>query len=302
VGAQITKASLYNYEKMMEFKFHKGDKIIISRRNDVIPAVEENLTKNSEGSKDLILSKCPSCGNKLKIKGVHLHCDNKECPEVNMKKIIYWVKQCEMTDVSEKTIQTLFNKKLIKNVKDLYFLKKEQMIGIEGFGEKTIDNIINEISKTKEMTISQFIGRLGIPLILEKTVKNLEIKNIQDFWNLIKKEQVNFVAEENIKKWMREEKNYNFFIELINIISIKTEEIKQGEKKMKVCMTGSDPWKKGRNTLVEEIEKKGYEFSNTVTKDTKILICENIIGNSTKLQKAKKDGIKLVSYQEFFGE
>ena len=93
--------------------------------------------------------------------------------------------------------------------------------------------------------------------------------------------------------------NMDFISELYN--ALKVSDIKEEtQNKIKVCMTGSDPFKLGRKALIEKIEQKGYEFSETVTKEVKILICEDVNGNSGKLQKARKDGVTLMSYEEFF--
>jgi DNA ligase (NAD+) len=295
VGAMISNASLYNYERMEEFHFHKGDKIIISRRGDVIPKIIKNLTPHNETSQELIPHFCPVCKVNTIIVDKHILCQNSDCIGRRTQKILFWVQQCKMKDISEKTIETLVNNNLIKDITDLYSLTSQQLQGIEGFGEKTIYNIINEIKQTKRMKISQFIGRLGIPLVQEKSVKNLGIETLSDFLCF---KDTTFIAGQNLIQWKKE--NMDLIEELLSIISIELETKQQGEKKMRVCMTGSDPWKKGRNELIKEIEKKGYEFSNSVTKDTNILICEDVNGNSGKLQKARKDGIKLMSYEEFF--
>ena len=300
VGATITKASLYNWDQFYKFNFNPGDQIIVSRRNDVIPAIEQNLTKNNCPSPEFLPKKCPFCGSKVEKVGVHLKCTNPiTCTEQQIQKVIYWIKQCEFEEVSEKTIRTLFENGIIYNINDLYFLPNkpelvETMKGLIGFGEKTVKNLLYQIEQSKNMTIIQFIGRLGIPLVQEKSVKNLEIKSYNEFLNF---KDTSYIMGQNLINFRKE--NMDFISELYN--ALKVSDIKEEtQNKIKVCMTGSDPFKLGRKALIEKIEQKGYEFSETVTKEVKILICEDVNGNSGKLQKARKDGVTLMSYEEFF--
>jgi len=198
-----------------------------------------------------------------------------------------------MEGVSTATIQTLYDYKLLTNIVDLYNLKnhRDEILKINGFGENKVDNLLDQIEKSKKMNVVQFLSRIGIENVGEKGLINLGIKSIQDFWNLTQSDYVNGQTIIEFKK-----NNIDFINQMIDIIQPTDIMIKNSNGK--VCMTGTGP--KGRKELIEIIEKKGFEFVGSVDKDTNILLCEDITSGSNKLEKAKKLGIKLMSYDEFF--
>jgi DNA ligase (NAD+) len=242
---------------------------------------------------NLIPENCPSCGGSLIKSGVHLKCDNEFCPEKDIQIITNWCKTCEMDDFAESTIRTLYENKFIENIIDLYTLKdKDQYLkGIPGFGDKKIDNMLVQIEKSKTMTIVEFLARLGIELVGEKAIKKLGIKTIEDFWNF---NDGNYVIGKNLIEYR--EKHITELLNLMSMLNIKN--IIDKQIKGKVCLTGEGH--AGRKELIKELESMGYEFVNGITKETNILITNDVNGNSTKLQKAKKLGITLMSYEQFF--
>ena len=243
---------------------------------------------------ELIPNYCPSCGSVLEIESVHLHCHNTDCFEKNIQIIVNWVKKCNMDQISDSTVRLLYDNLCIKNIIDLYFLEEqyESLRELPGMGLKKIENLFYQIEKSKSMTIVEFLARLSIDSIGEKAIIKLGIKTIKDLW-LFNKDT--YVTGQKLIAYRIE--NEQFIKDLINVLSIK--DIKdKGENKMKVCMTGTGH--ESRVNLIHKIEEMGYEFVSSVTKDTNILICEDVNGESVKLQKARKAGIKLVSYVEFF--
>lgn len=292
-GATIKNVTANNFENIEKLKLNKGDKIHISRANDVIPYLIESVAM--ENKSKLIPIACPSCGILLEVKGVHLNCTNKNCPEKNIQQITYWVEKNNMDEVAEATIRILYEEKLIKNIIDLYNLKdKVQSLRkkIDGFGKKKIENLLTQIEKSKSMTIPQFLARLGIELVGEKAIKKLGIKTEQEFWNF---NDLTYKIGQNLINFR--ENNITYLLNLMSMLNIKNL-AEKGENKMKVCMTGEGP--DTRKNLIIKLNSMGYEFSPSITKETNILICEDTKGNSTKLQKARKLGIKLVNYEEFF--
>lgn len=296
-GSTIQRVTANNYGNVKKLKLNIGDKIHISRANDVIPHLIETVPVKKES--DLIPIDCPSCKTKL-IWGtneggeqIHLQCTNKYCPDKIIKIISYWVKENEMDDFAESTIRTLYENKFIENIIDLYTLKdKDQYLkDIPGFGDKKIDNMLAQIEKSKNITIVQMLSRLGIELVGEKAIKKLGIKTEIDFWNF---NDTTYKIGQNLIEYR--EINKKFIIDLMSILNIQDATDKHS--KGKVCMTGEGH--KGRKDLIKELESMGYEFINGITKETNILITNDINGNSSKLQKAKKLGTKIMSYEEFF--
>ncbi|HPS57903.1 MAG TPA: hypothetical protein PK514_07330 [Spirochaetota bacterium] len=296
-GAKLERATLNNYMNVKRLKVHRGDKLVVQRANDVIPFVQENLSSHGRivFSDELIVKICPSCGSEPVTSGVHIKCINQECEEQIIQRIIYWVKSCDIENVAEATVRTLFKLGRIKNIRDLYQVKEKDFEGVEGFAKKKIDNFIKEINASKRMTARELLSRLGIPLVQKKSLAKMGIASVDDF--LAFSDDL-YVIGRNIIDWKNDPANMSMLNELLEVLEITAEAGSAG--KGKVCMTGSGPGK--RNNLIKLIEGMGYEFSPTVTRDLDILICEDPAGKSSKLENARKNNIKLMSYGEFFGD
>ena len=294
-GARIERASLSNYETVKKMGISAGNRLLIERANDVIPYVRENLDfdASSEPGSDLIISNCPSCETGLEEQGVHLHCPNTECPETSIQKIIFWVKESGIDQIAEATIRSLYNKKIIKNIKDLYKINEDDLKGIEGFADKKISSFIAEVSSSRNMSAREFIAKLGIPLVQKKALAKLKIFSMKDFFDF---NDPSYIIGQNIISWKKNKTNLSLVKDLAEVLEINDETV--NEAKLKVCMTGKGPLP--RKELINKIENMGYEFSETITSDTSILLCENSEGTSSKLQKARKNGIKLIGYSDFF--
>jgi DNA ligase (NAD+) len=286
-GARVTRCTLNNYENVINLKLGKGNRVEIKRANDVIPFFSKNLDKG----KPPIPKQCPSCKSLLQVEGIHLVCNNSLCEEQAVLKIIHWCEAREMEFFSESSIRALFNAHKIKYIRDLYNLTESSFKSLEGFGSKKISNALDQIEKTKTMDIGEFVDGLGIDLCGEKAIAKLGIKTAKD---LLSFNDSTFVIGQNIMEYVR--KNRAFVEGILSVVKITQKEVKMGAKK--VCMTGAGP--KTRNELIDDIEAKGDVFVSSVTKDTQILVCEDVTGDSSKLQKARKQGVKLMSYEEYF--
>jgi len=296
-GAKLERATLNNYENVLRLKVQRGDTLVVQRANDVIPFVQENRSSHgrTDFNDELVADECPSCKSKPVRSGVHLRCVNPACEEQSIQKIIYWVKSCDIENVAEATVRTLFSLGRVKNIRDLYNITEKDFEGVEGFAEKKIANFINEMRASRKMTPRELISRLGIPLVQKKSLVKLGIYTVEDFLSY---KDDTYVIGRNIIEWKSDSSNMALFNELCELLEL-TEDT-GGSAKGKVCMTGKGPGK--RNDLIKIIEEAGYEFSNTVTRDLEILICEDVNGKSSKLDNARKNGIKLMSYDEFFGD
>lgn len=287
-GAKIERCTLDNLENVIFKSIGKGSRVIISRANDVIPHLDKNL--DMLASKDLIPDHCPSCSGNLYQKGVHLVCKNKDCPEQNLQKIVHWCKSRNMVAFSESSIRTLFNNNIIKTIRDLYYLTPSHFANTEGFAEKKINNALDQINITKEMTIAEFVDGLGIDLVGIKAMKKLNINTPEELFNF---NDSTYIIGQNIIEYVSE--NKEDIQNLLNAVIIKKEKIMSGKK---VCMTGTGH--KKRKELEEDIVAKGDTPTDSISKDTQILVCEDTNGTSSKLVKARKLGIVLMSYPEYF--
>jgi DNA ligase (NAD+) len=298
-GATLARASLHNRAFVESMALQLGDELLIERANDVIPYVKENLSSSMrEGESfmsNLAPSHCPVCGSAVVEEGVHLKCSNLECPERKIQTVLYWVKESGMDQVAEATIRLLFDKKIIANVSDMYKIEASDLEGLDGFGDKKIYNFLTQLEKVRTMEAPALISKLGIPLVQMKALKKLGINSMEAFMAF---EDETFVIGRNILAWKKNPDNMRFLQDLLSVVNVQ--DSKDIQTLGQICMTGKGPM--GRKEIQKIIEDKGYEFSSSVTGSTTILLCENPDGGSSKLQKARKMGIQLVSYEDFLSE
>ncbi len=287
----MQNATLNNYENVQKLDLHIGDTVEIENANEILPFFKAKIECGKGES--LLIENCPCCGSKLVRNGVHMQCKRHDsCKDQIVKRINDYCVKCEMDGVALSTIETLYENRFIYSIEDLYTLKDayDSLIRIDGFGEKKIDNLLKQIEKSKTQTVVQFISRLGIESVGERAVENLNIDTMEKFWNF---NDAKYINGQSIIEFRNEFKNdiHN----LLKYITIIETEKKSGKL---VCMTGKGP--KGRKELITDIEAKGFTFSESINKELEYLICEDINGSSSKLEKARKLGIKLISYGEFF--
>ena len=297
-GATLERASLHNAETVQKLCLAIGDTLLIERANDVIPYVKTNLShhENRQLTNSLIPVQCPSCGADLHHRGVHVHCPNKNCPDRQVEKVLYWVNCCQMENIAEATIRQLFEKKLLRSVVDLYHITGEDLAKLEGFAEKKIENFLREIEKSRFMTAQEFVARLGIPLVQEKALQRLGVYAMSDFWHF---RDDQYVIGRNLIAWRDDADNDALVQELCKVLHIEDVQREKADLPQ-VCCTGSGPLP--RNELGKVLASLGYAISDSVTKETTLLLCEKPEGSSSKLVKARKMNIPIRSYQEFFKE
>ena len=297
-GVTIQRATLNNYKNVIEQDLAKEDIIEISRANDVIPYFNGVISK-AEPQDRFVIENCPICCSLLMPVGVHIKCVNPQCPEQQLQKIVYYCKKAEMDGVAEATLRLLFDADMIESPLSLYYIKEdipeEDVYELEGMGKSKFENLLQQIEKSRTCTVQDFITRLGIESVGKKALKKLHINTIDNFDDF--KDDTYSIGREIIK-WKEDKYNSDIFFELLGVIKFKGESIM--ETKGHVAMTGKGD--KGRKELVADIEAMGYEFDSSVNSNTNILICEDVDGSSSKLVKARKQGIQLMAYNEFFEE
>jgi DNA ligase (NAD+) len=293
-GAQITRATLNNYKQILDLKLNIGDSIFVQRANDVIPKITE--CKKIVPYEPILDVRC-GCGtfSDLSLDGVHIYCKNPKCREKIIEQILFWVQKIGIEFFSRSTITTLYDLGKLNSIEDLYRLDYSTLSGIHGLGDKKIYNIINEVKRTSSMSQLDFLSSLGIPMVGKRVFQKLGIFTIQDFLNW---KSFAYVTGEKIIEWKSDSFNIELFNSLVKCINFTEEEKMNSANKIGVCATGKGPFT--RNDLVKKInESKDYFWVDSINNSVKILLCDDPSDNSSKLQKARKSGIKLVKYSDF---
>ncbi len=307
-GATIERATLNNYKHVNKLLLNIGDKITVILNNDVIPGIEENISargRDAEGFKsDSTPTICPYCGSVLQSKGVHLHCGNKDCKEQEVVKLIYWIDKSDVKDVGESMIRALHTAGKLKTVTDVYTITSADMSGIEGIGAKKSENFVKVMAEDRTIRPVDLLSRMNIPLVRDKALKKLGIKTVEEFMTFTGKgfttqggEPLAIVT--NILEWRSDIENVNLLGELsviMNVLPPESDVVAKG----KICITGKGCMP--RKELEALITERGYEPVKTLNKETDILIIADPNSTSSKAVKARKNGTKLMSYEEFIND
>jgi len=161
-GVRVNRASLANYSRFMKLKLGKGDKILVSRRNDVIPYLEEII--ESKGNYFKPPTHCPECNTMLEVdeNETFLICPNDDCPALQTGNLIKWIYGLEIKSLGVGIIEHLFTAKLVKEPADFYKLKASDISNLEGLGERSANKILKNLHDKKELTLPEFIGNLNM--------------------------------------------------------------------------------------------------------------------------------------------
>lgn len=314
-GTIVSRASLHNVSILQNLELGIGDDILIYKANMIIPQIAENLTK----SKNCEIPKiCPVCGKPTKIKDENnvkvLYCINNDCIAKKIKLFTHFVARDTMNieGLSEATIEKLITKGFIKEFSDIFHVEKykDEIINMEGFGEKSYKNLINSIKKARITTPAKLIYSLGIENIGLSNAK-LICKSFDNDLNkiinisldeLVKIQGIGDIIAKSFVDYFNNEYNKNSFKDLLNEIQVVIENIDEEKQKFQnitFVITGSFEYFENRDKLKEVIEKNGGKVTSTVSKKTSYLINNDNMSNSSKNKKAKELNIPIITEQEF---
>jgi DNA ligase (NAD+) len=309
-GSTISKATLHNLSYIKSLELGIGDEIEIYKANDIIPKVANNLTRTNSYKRPLL---CNSCGAEL---GIHndngsetLHCPNEECPARMLDKFVHFVSKdgMDIQGLSEATLEKLISKGWIKEFSDIYSLikYKNEIIALDGFGEKSWDRLWQSIQDSRNTTMAKFICALGIPLIGKNTAKEVAKHcMINDFGQLeIDTSNLSVFTPAVTGSLKTYRKNFSNHIEisaLINELNISNEQLNSTNSPFAgktIVITGALNYYT-RTTIQEELERLGAKMGSSVSKKTDYLLTNEQSGSS-KYKKAVELGIKIINEEEF---
>lgn len=314
-GVTITHATLHNQDEIDRKDIRVGDYVLIQRAGDVIPEVVEVLLQKR--SKDLVPYKipfeCPTClqaAEKIEDE-VAIRCVNPLCPSVLIESLKHFVsrKAMNIDKLGAKIIERFVDEGFVKSYADIYKLNKGSLLGLERFGEKSVDNLIKSIENSKNPQLAQFIYSLGIRFVGEQTAKSLakNFKSIDNFLNanlesLIEINDIGPKVAESIIKSL-DSKIFRREVDLLikTGISIKPFPEKptgnaDGEEfaGLSFVITGTLPV--SRSEATDYIEARGGKVGSSISKKTNILVAGENPGS--KLDKAVELGVLVQSWDE----
>lgn len=304
-GVTVERATLHNFFDIEQKDIRIGDDVRVIRSGDVIPKVLSPILETRVDSK--IVKKpteCPICHSKLLIEDRLIKCQNLSCEARVINSIIHFVskKALNIDGFGKNIVEKLYENKLIKDILDIYFLKYEDLIKLDGFQDKKVQKLLNAIENSKNPPFDKFINGLGIEHIGEVASKILaqEIQNF-DFKSLTKERLLTLdgfgeeMSESIIKFISINSTKIDKLIEIINPIEIKQLDKLELSGEV-IALSGT--MARARDEIIQELESKGAKITNSITKKTTLLIYGENAGS--KLKKAEELNIKRVSFDEFF--
>ena len=315
-GSTISRATLHNEDYVVEKDLKIGDIVSIRKAGDVIPEVVERKEKRRKGTeKDFVMiTECPMCHTKLvKKEGqVDYFCPNDKCPARHVESLIHFVSRDAMNidGLGENIMEDFYNFKFITSIPDIYTLKKHEqdLKRLEGYGEKSVTNLLEAIEKSKENSLEKLVFALGIPHVGAKTAKILasrfetmdnlskasieELVNIPDVGNIIAESVVNYFANEKNQEVIRKLKEFNLNM---NYLGQKIVEDETFSGKTFVLTGSLEIFT--RDEAKEKIESLGGKTVDSVSKKTSVVIVGANPGS--KYTKARDLGIEIWTEEEF---
>ena len=311
-GSTVSRATLHNEANVVDKNFKIGDIVKIRKAGDVIPEVVEPVLDRRDGTEQdfEMIKNCPICGTKLikKEEQADYFCLNEECPARKAESLIHFVSRDAMNieGLGERIMEDFYNMGYIKTFTDIYKLdtKKEELMELEGFGSKSINNLLESIENSKSNSMEKLLFGLGIRQVGNKTAKmlsqkfgSLESLMSADYETLKSIKDIGGVIAQSIVEYFNDEENIKIINELINIgVNTKYLGIVDIENKndniygKTFVLTGSLE-NYTRDELTEVLENLGGSVTSSVSKKTDVVIVGENAGS--KYEKAIKLGITI---------
>ena len=314
-GTTVSRASVHNVSVMRELKLGIGDRITVYKANMIIPQVAENLTRSGTARPP---DKCPVCGSDTVIEddnGVEtLHCPNPECPAKRIKAFTHFVSRNAMNieGLSEATLERLVDEGMVREFADLFDLGKwrDRIVTMEGFGEKSFDNLTAAAEKASHTTPARLLFGLGIPNIGVANARMIARECGDDWDRICSLTEEELTAIDGIGAVMAS--GYvKFFhdgekLKLLSHLMPKLELVKESDEGrsdqlagLTFVITGKVEHFDNRDALKAAVEKAGGKTSSAVSSKTDYLINNDISSGSSKNRKAKELGIPIITEEEF---
>ena len=313
-GTTVTRASLHNVSILRALGLGIGDEITVYKANMIIPQVADNLTRSNDLE---IPAVCPACGEPTTLQDVNgvqsLYCMNPLCSAKQIKGFSHFVSRNAMNidGLSDATLEKFISMGFLKDLSDIFHLNRheEAIVEMDGFGQKSYDNLMKSIENARKVAMAKFIYSLGISGIGLANAKVIVSYFEKDFERIIHATEEELVAIDGIGEvlakafcdFFANPQRMQIVNELLAEITFEKEEndSEQTLEGKTFVITGSVERFANRNELKDYIEKLGGKVTGSVSKNTDYLINNDVTSNSSKNKKARELSIPILSEEEF---
>ena len=313
-GTTVKRASLHNEDEILRKDIRTGDTVVVEKAGEIIPQVISVLTPDRENrnTQFSMPANCPACDQKLvKFEGeVAWRCVNPSCPPQVLERIKHFASRdaMDIDGLGEAVVEQLLEAGLISTYADLYTLKKEDLLSLDRYAEKSAQNLIRAISESKNRALERIIYALGIRFVGKTVAKDLSrhfksIVAIQeaDIETMTAIESIGPKIAESVYKFFRNKKNLELVTALKeNGLTFETEQeevISSVLDGKKIVLTGTLPTLT-RKEATDLIEKHGGSTASSVSKNTDFVLAGESAGS--KLEKARKLGVRVLTEDDFY--
>ena len=316
-GSTVSRATLHNEDFVLGKDIRIGDSVMIRKAGDVIPEVVRSVEDDRNGNERLfaMTNSCPICGGKVERKGEESahYCLNEDCPAKKIEGIIHFCSKgaMDIEGLGEKVVEDLYNLGFVKSIIDIYNLKQYQneLIEIDGYGKKSVENMLEAVEKSKNNSLERLLFALGINEIGAKTSKilakrygSLEALINANEEELISIKDIGKITAESIYNFFKNEENLNL-VNKLKEMGVNTTYFSGGQnyketvfKNKNVLVTGTLVNYK-RNEVKDLLDNLGANVVSSVSKNLDYLIVGNEPGS--KLEKAQKLGVEILNENQF---
>lgn len=317
-GTTVSRASVHNISIVRGLKLGIGDRITVYKANMIIPQIAENLTQSDSLE---IPDVCPVCGQPTRISQINdvqsLYCDNPDCDAKKIKAFTLLVSRdaLNVDGLSESTLEKFLARGFLHEFADLFRLARyrEEITQMEGFGEKSYQNLSESLERARKTTLPRLLYGLGIENVGVANAKMLcrhfqyDLQALRDASaeELAEIDGVGGVIALSIYDYFHNEKAMEQLEHLLGEVEIEKQETSGAAQTlagMSFVITGSLAHFENRNAMKEEIEKRGGKVTGSVTGKTVCLINNDTASQSSKNKKAKELGVAILSEEDFIGE
>ena len=314
-GTTVSRASVHNISIVRALKLGIGDHITVYKANMIIPQIAENLTQSGNL---IIPDVCPVCGGEAKIIKSNdvesLYCMNPDCQAKKIKAFTLFVSRDAMNidGLSEMTLEKFIGCGFIREYADIFHLDRyrDEIVTLEGFGDKSYNNLMNSVEQARYTTLPRVIYSLGIPNIGLSNAKMIckEYKNDLEKIRRATAEELSAIAGiggvigTSVEEYFKDEEHNRWLNDLMKELELEQNQEPEGEQTLDgkiFVITGSLEHFSNRNELKELIESKGGKVTGSVTSKTSYLINNDLLSGSSKNKKAKDLGVEIISEQDF---
>ena len=317
-GTTVSRASVHNISIMEALELGAGDRITVYKANMIIPQIADNLTRS--GVRD-IPEACPVCGGQTEVRQLNdvksLYCTNPDCQAKKIKSFTLFTSRdaLNIAGLSEATLEKFIGVGMIHEYADIFHLDRhqEEIVEMDGFGQKSYDNLIAAAEKASHTTLPRMVYGLGVAgiglanakMICRHFKNDFEAMRHATVEELVEIDGIGEVLAQAWTAFFSDGKNNAIVDHLLAELTFEAEDEESSEVAdeafagMNFVITGSLEHFKNRKELQELIERRGGKVTGSVTSKTNYLINNDVASSSSKNKKARELGVPILSEEEF---